>query len=119
MSRFGAAIRSAEQIRTAIGETERALDTFDRAVQAEGARDLWRVFRLRDILISQRVYLAAMLNYIGRGGKSRGSALYTDAAGEKPDERLPEEFAFCLDDGALGEMVQEAEYPLMCISFPL
>ena len=79
-------------------------------VQAEGAGDLWRVFRLRDILISQQVYLSAMLDYISHGGKSRGSALYTNLSGKKPDERLPEEFAFCLDDGGLGKMVQEATF---------
>lgn len=110
MSRFGAAIRSAEQIGTALRETERALEQFGRMVQAEGIGDLWRVFRLRDILISQQVYLSAMLDYISHGGKSRGSALYTNLSGKKPDERLPEEFAFCLDDGGLGKMVQEATF---------
>lgn len=110
MSRFGAAIRRADQVGTALRETERVLGQFEHLAEAEGPGDLWRVFRLRDILISQQVYLSAMLDYIGHGGKSRGSALYTNLSGKKPDERLPEEFAFCLDDGGLEKMVQEAAF---------
>lgn len=109
MSRFGAAIRSTEQIRTAVKETEQELKTFEHIIQADGFSDLWRVFRLRDVLICQYVYLTAMLDYISHNGKSRGSALYTDRSGQKPDDRLPDKFTFCLDGGSLGGMIQEAE----------
>ena len=36
------------------------------------------------MLLSQKVYLFAMLDYAKAGGASRGSALYTDLEGELP-----------------------------------
>lgn len=110
MSRSGAAFRNITQIKAALEETRAELQQFEDLVQAGRPGDLWRVFRLRDILLSQQVYLAAMLDYVNQGGTSRGSALYTDPAGRKPDSRLPEEFAFRLDDGSRGGLVQEAAY---------
>jgi hypothetical protein len=57
--------------------------------------------------VCQQVYLSAMLDYIGRGGKSRGSALYTDTAGEKPAGNFPDTLRFQLDRGELAGMIQE------------
>lgn len=110
MSSSGAAFRNPERIEAALQETGAELEQFERLVRAKGPGDLWRVFRLRDILISQQVYLAAMVDYVKHGGKSRGSALYTDPSGRKPDSRLPGEFAFSLDDGSRAELIQEAAY---------
>ena len=57
------------------------------------------VYRLRDMLLSQRAYLTAMADYTANGGKSRGSALYTDLTGEvKPFAQLPDTFTFALDE---------------------
>ena len=50
-----------------------------------------------------------MEDYINHGGRSRGSALYTDREGELPDPSLPEMFRFRLDGGLLKNMVQEVE----------
>ena len=50
------------------------------------------------------------LDYIAQGGKSRGSALYTDANGTKPYAQLPDAFTFALDDGTRGSRVQEVLY---------
>ena len=58
----------------------------------------------------QQVYLSAMRDYLERGGKSRGSALYTDPDGEKPYAVLPDTFTFRLDNGAGGGVIQEAVY---------
>jgi succinate dehydrogenase/fumarate reductase flavoprotein subunit len=110
MSHFGAAIRNIDQIAIAIQEIQNEIQSFEHLVQAKTAGELWKVFRLKDILLSQYVYLSAMKDYIQEGGKSRGSALYTDSTGQKPDDRLTEEFSFCLDDGSRGDMVQEAVY---------
>ena len=81
MSRIGAAIRSEAGICKALGEIKQELDGFDATVQISHPKSLHKVFRLRDILICQYVYLSAMINYMEQGGKSRGSALYSDAAG--------------------------------------
>ena len=108
MSGCGAAIRNQMEIREALDAITRQLDTLGDTVTAEAGELQW-VFRLRDTLISQQVYLSAMLDYVEQGGKSRGSALYTDPAGEKPYTQLPDAFTFVLDDGSRGDLVQEVK----------
>lgn len=57
------------------------------------------LYRLRDMLLSQRAYLTAMADYTAHGGKSRGSALYTDlTGGVKPFAQLSDTFTFALDE---------------------
>ena len=62
------------------------------------------------MLITQKCYLESMLDYITEGGKSRGSALYTDAEGAKPYPALPDTFTFTLDSGEKDEYIQEMSY---------
>lgn len=110
MSRFGAAIRSYEGILQALEEVKVELSNFDKTVNISSAKKLHKVYRLYDILLSQYVYLMAMANYIDKGGKSRGSALYSDKNGTSAYRKLPETFKFILDDGTKGDMVQEVTY---------
>jgi succinate dehydrogenase / fumarate reductase flavoprotein subunit len=110
MSRFGAAIRNPEKIELAIKEVQEELSHLGDFAWVENGKELWRAFRLRDMLISQFVYLSAMKDYVDHQGRSRGSALYTDLSGQKPDPRLPEEFTFCLDDGSSADLIQEVSY---------
>jgi succinate dehydrogenase / fumarate reductase flavoprotein subunit len=110
MSRFGAAIRNPEKIERAIKEVQEELSHLGDFAWVENGKELWRAFRLRDMLISQFVYLSAMKDYVDHQGRSRGSALYTDISGQKPDPRLPEEFTFCLDDGSSADLIQEVSY---------
>jgi len=110
MSRFGAAIRNPEKIELAIKEVQEELSHLGDFAWVEDGKELWRAFRLRDMLISQFVYLSAMKDYVDHQGRSRGSALYTDLSGQKPDPRLPEEFTFCLDDGSSADLIQEVSY---------
>ncbi|NMA95887.1 MAG: oxidoreductase, partial [Clostridiales bacterium] len=65
------------------------------------------VFRNRDILLTQYVYLNAIKSYIEEGGRSRGSYLVYDDKGQLPIDSLPNEFRFLLDDGELTEKTQE------------
>ena len=62
------------------------------------------------MLISIQCYMTAMIDYARVGGKSRGSALYTDPAGTKPYQQLPNEFIFTVDDGKLDEDIQTVRY---------
>ena len=110
MSRVGAMVRDAAAIAPAAEALRREMDAFAQTVRAESPAHLRRVFRLRQTLLSQYVYLCAMLDYAQSGGKSRGSALYTDAAGEKPYAYLPDAFTFALEDGGRGHLVQEAAW---------
>ncbi len=110
MSRFGGPIRDLCGIRLAAKEVAEQLSSFQATVRVADPRRLCWVFRLRDTLLCQLVYLRAMENYAETGGKSRGSALYTDHAGQKPYASLPDTFTFVLDDGSRAALVQEAAY---------
>ena len=69
--------------------------------------ELAMVYRLRDMLLSQRAYLTAMADYTAHGGKSRGSALYTRPGAEHPVQALPEMFTFALEDADSPALIQE------------
>ena len=98
MSRCGAAIRDPAQIRAYGKQVEAQLAGFAQTVKAGSRTELAMVYRLRDMLLSQRAYLTAMADYTAHGGKSRGSALYTDlTGGVKPFAQLPDTFTFALD----------------------
>lgn len=73
MSRAGAALREASALREALDETDRALAAFPRTPGDPLTR-----FRLRDTLLTQKAYLAAMLDYADAGLPSRGSSLVLD-----------------------------------------
>jgi len=110
MSRYGAAIRSIEDIRRVTQEIQKELANFGSMVKTSSIDKLHKIYRLYDILICQYVYLNAMVNYAENGGKSRGSALYTDKNGKLPYDNLPDIFRYTLDDGSRGNMVQEVLY---------
>ncbi|MDR3166905.1 MAG: FAD-binding protein [Treponema sp.] len=110
MTRAGGPFRTAEGIREALADTGDLLEHFSDRVRINSPGDLPLAFRFRDTLICQYVYLSAMEDYIKKGGKSRGSALYYHPEGKKPHPALPGEFAHLLDGGELGSMVQEIVY---------
>ncbi|WP_218961748.1 FAD-binding protein [Actinomyces ruminis] len=109
MSERAGLVRSAQGVRDALRRVRAMLTGLsDRmVVDLSSRRSVDRLFLLRDILTSQFVYLSAIDDYLRRGGVSRGSVLYTDAAGLLPEEGLPESMRYVLDDGALDEQVQE------------
>ena len=88
MSDCGGAIRKPAQIKQALANVQQQMCNFD----AQG--DISTVFRYRDVLVCQAMYLGAMLDYVAQGGTSRGSALYVDESGE----------------GTPGDVVQEAQF---------
>ncbi|MED9821094.1 MAG: FAD-binding protein [Christensenellales bacterium] len=109
MSRCGANIRSRDGVGDALHENRIQQERFAHPVLSEmkGLKDLYRI---RDLLVSQQVYLEAIADYIDHGGTSRGSYLICDKAGQKPLEALPELFRFSLEDKGLGGKIQEMEY---------
>ena len=107
MSRCGAAIRDPAQIRAYGKQVEAQLADFAQTVKAGSRTELAMVYRLRDMLLSQHAYLTAMTDYTAHGGKSRGSALYTDlTGGVKPFAQLPDTFTFALDENE-SPLIQE------------
>lgn len=107
MSRCGAAIRDTEAIEAYVTQVEKQLAEFDESVSVSNRAQLSMAYRLRDMLMSQRAYLRAMIDYTAHQGKSRGSALYTDMReGTKPYDSLPDSFTFALDENE-HPLVQE------------
>ena len=109
MSACGAAIRNSEAIAAYIAEIRAQLENLPAYATISESKDLAWLYRYRDTLISQQTYLSAMVDYLRQGGKSRGSALYTDPSGRKPFAQLPDTFTFT-DDGSRGDLVQEASW---------
>ena len=110
MSRFGGAIRNQEMIRNTLEDVHSLLASFKEQVRVKNPLDIWKAYQLWDMLIAQSMYLGAMSDYIKAGGKSRGSALYTDFYGTKPYSSLPDTFTFSLEDGSRGTLVQEGDF---------
>ena len=107
MSLYGGPIRDKDGIHRIINETKAILSSFEEKVKVNKPSELGSVYRLRDTLICQLAYLEAMADYTKQGGKSRGSALYTDSSGEKPYSFLPSTFTYILDDGSRADNVQQ------------
>ncbi len=122
MSAKAGPVRSAASIQEALVQVHDWLMRYDDLVTADGTsrRSVNRTFLVRDILTSAYVYLSAMADYVAHGGRSRGSVLYSDAAGELPragygpdaevELDLPDVFRFALDGGVLDDVVQETAW---------
>lgn len=107
MSVYGAHIRSAEGVRRALEELdEQEKRVMNARVASERSLPSW--YRLRDLMLSQRMYLSAILDYIKHGGASRGSYLISDNMGKLPLEGLDERFRYVLDGEAHSGVIQEA-----------
>lgn len=107
MSACGGMIRNRENLESALEETEAELEGYLKLVKCPSEDQLPMFYRLRDMLISQKVYLFAMLDYAKSSAGSRGSALYTDKNGRRPDLKLPELYRCRLDQGMHGGIIQE------------
>lgn len=107
MSACGGMIRNRENLESALEETEAELEGYLKLVKCPSEDQLPMFYRLRDMLISQKVYLFAMLDYAKSSAGSRGSALYTDKNGRRPDLKLPELYRCGLDQGMHGGIIQE------------
>ncbi|MEI3014114.1 MAG: hypothetical protein V8T36_04775 [Ruthenibacterium lactatiformans] len=76
MSECGAAIRDGGAIAVYLAEVKAQLASFERNVTASEAAELRWVYRLRDMLISQYAYLAAMLDYMRQEKKPGQRPVY-------------------------------------------
>ncbi len=84
MSAAAGMIRNQVQMETALKETEDDICQFMQKAKSPSVSQLPLFYKLYDMLLSQKMYLFAMLDYAKAGGGSRGSALYTDSTGELP-----------------------------------
>ncbi|MDO5722390.1 MAG: FAD-binding protein [Actinomycetaceae bacterium] len=120
MSEKAGPIRSRASVEEGLEQIGQYLAQFGErlSVDRSSRRSVERLYLIHDILVSQFVYLNAMIDYLDHGGLSRGSVLYTDPEGKLPYagygdqpeaelQGLDEDFRFCLDGGALDEEIQE------------
>ena len=106
MSLHGSCLRNREGLEKALAETESALDSFS-LVHAK-ASTLWKLFEYRTALVSQKVYLSAMLDYASHNLGSRGSAVYSDEDGELQPPAMDDRFRHSLQKDE-HPMIQMAE----------
>lgn len=109
MSRYGGMIRDENGLRTALNETDAALAHFTETVRRPTVKQAALFYHLRDMLLSQKVYLSAMYDYVLERGGSRGSALYSSENGEKPGAAMPDLYRCKLDQGRHSAVIQEIE----------
>lgn len=106
MSLCAAAFRRREPMEKLLQTVTGLLDSLPDLCCAATDRDVRNFFLLRDILLCQQAYLFAMADYISHGGSSRGSALYPDEKGQKPD-CLPDDFRFVAQPESETPQIQE------------
>ena len=109
MSLNGSVIRKEDLIEKTLEEITFYLSNFS-SIKVNGKAELWILFELRNALITQKVYLESMLDYILHGGKSRGSALYSEENGNIHIDGLDNRFTYSLEDEARPSEIQEARY---------
>ena len=108
MDRNAGPVRSAENLRHLLTEIDKRMSDFGRFSIGQPVEMRW-VYRMRETLLCQKVYVTAMLNYLEHGGKSRGSAMYIDHEG-CPVANLPAHYRFRLDGSEHADVVQEVKY---------
>ena len=109
MSENGANIRSIDGVMESLKANKEQLQ-FVKSAGIRTTAELKHLYRLRDLLVSQKMYLEAIADYIRQGGTSRGSYLIYDPKGNKPLEKLPDLFRFSLEEKGLSEKIQEIQY---------
>ena len=108
MSLNGSVIRNSELLRKTLSEVDGILSGFSNIKVSSPSR-IWMLFELRNALITQKVYLASMLDYLENGAQSRGSAIYTQENGDIKVENLDSRFSYFLEDESRESMIQEVE----------
>lgn len=103
MDTHAGAVRSEESLRTLLTLIDARME---QPVHVSAPEELRWLYRMREMLVCQRVYVQAMLDYLEHGGKSRGSAMYLDPAGEGVPA-MAAEYRFRLDGDEHADLVQE------------
>jgi succinate dehydrogenase/fumarate reductase flavoprotein subunit len=94
MSRAAGHIRVPDLVTCAVDEAWTQWRGLNADAWAPSEADLPAVFRNRDLCLAHVVYLEAMAEYLARGGRSRGSWIVLDAAGDPVHDALGERYRF-------------------------
>ncbi len=120
MTKAGGCVRNQKQMEDAIEEIDRLLANFTITVKAHTAQSISEAYYLYDMLVCQKGYLTAMLDF-GKVGDSRGSALYSREDGVIPPG-LPSLFGYRLDQEENTKVIQETQYQngrFVCFQRPI
>ena len=93
MSRYSGAIRDIESIKKLCTEITCNLNSISDTFYINTTGDLVRLYRLKDIYLTQLAMLYSIIGYYDKSKTSRGSALYTDKTGYL-NKNLEEIFRF-------------------------
>ena len=99
MSSYGAHMRSFEKVEAALQEAWALYRRLKTGMKGCSAQDLPAAFKVRDLCLTHALYLEAILEYLKKGGRSRGSYLVLDRSGEKPCSQLGDKWRFSLESG--------------------
>ena len=97
MSACGAAVRDPEKVRQAVGEAWSLYSRLKSEIKVRSVKDLAAAFKNLDLCLTHALYLEAINEYLSKGGRSRGSYLVLDKAGEKPCPELAGEWRTSLN----------------------
>lgn len=109
MSDIAGAIRIKDQIKAAIDENSNMLKGLEYTVGVGDISRFFLYYKLKDTLITRGALLYAMLNYIEKIGKTRGSSLCHDEHGTLR-EGLDEIFRFSLENKEASGLIQETTF---------
>lgn len=108
MTRAGAHVRSAGELRRAVSE---AWEQYRRIEESgcghEGPADLPEALRNRQLCFAHAVYLEAVLFSVQSGVGSRGSAMVVDPDGTRVHDKLDERWRIAPEETDFREKVQE------------
>jgi len=98
MSEAGAHIRSLEKIQQATTEAWALYGRLKTNISVTSVQELPMLFRNMDLCLTHAIYLEAMLEYLTKDGKSRGSYLVMEPSGDKPCAQLGDHWKFSLTE---------------------
>ncbi len=110
MTEYGAQIRVYSSIKKASECAKEMLDNIAKLTKISSTMQLQYAFQNYDLLITQYVYLESIINYIDKGGKSRGSYLIYDESGKHSIKGLENNFMYDLDEGKLNKKIQYSSF---------
>jgi succinate dehydrogenase/fumarate reductase flavoprotein subunit len=96
MDACGAIIRRPGAVREELPKAWRLYRRLKVGLRARDAAGLEAAFKTLDLCLTHCLYLEAIAEYLGRGGRSRGSFLVPDPGGRKPVPGLDDSWRFSL-----------------------
>ncbi len=109
MSDNAAAIRNKDKMTQLLKDVEARINSLINTACISDKKSVFLFYKLRDILITQRAVLCAMIDYSENVTDTRGSALYFDESGDLR-EGLEETFRFACKKNESYTKIQEVSF---------